>query len=287
MEAVPTPSGQYVRSAVDYFEMSTEFQNCGKIDAILSYYWTLDLICDDITAEFSWQGEANQNPSERFGDIEVVTNKWDLGFPANIASGQATAAVRNPRTGKIRFYQGTYQSTWNEGSTNPTVQRSPPVAGRDESACLVDNCTTCNAAGNRCAQCNAGFRRKRGGRLCKPPRNFVDMSFDDNDYSSALMQYTAGHEVASADNGGWELEGEIVDGVFGYGLHLDGTQTTRLQPHDFGGPVNHWKVSLWWKPEHLSRQRLLTINRDRGNGYNEMFTIDFVNESETEPIGPV
>merc|ERR1719461_449077 len=60
---------------------------------------------------------------------------------------------------------------------------------------------------------------------------------------------------------------------------------TRLQPHDFGAPVAHWRVSFWWKPDVLTRQRFLTLKRDRGKGYNEMFTIDFVHESDTEPVG--
>lgn len=208
-----------------------------------------------------------------------------MGFGEDVAGGYVTAAVRNPESGMIRFYKGAWNSQWVEGSETPAVSQSPPLAGRAEEACLVDNCSVCSTTEeNRCDTCNTGFKRKRKGRLCKPPRNFVDLSFDDNDYSTALMETISGGESGSADNGGWGMAGEIVPGAFGYALRTTGEQITRLQPHDFGGPVDNWKISLWWMPDTLGRQRLLTMNRDRGNGFVEQLTIDFVTESDTEPV---
>jgi len=56
MQAAADNAGNVVREVTDYFPLTTQFQNCGKIDAILSYYWTLDFICDDIKTGKYWKG---------------------------------------------------------------------------------------------------------------------------------------------------------------------------------------------------------------------------------------
>merc|ERR1719336_1774069 len=267
-----------LRDVDDYFNLNSQFSASGKVDAVLSYYWTLDMISDDLTAEFDWQ-TSQQGPSNQ------ATLEWEnlAAFPAEIAPGQINAAVRNPQDGRLRFYKGCNSVTWREGSSDVTVAETRAWPSEDyEPECQVENCAQCNTANTaRCDTCIDGYRRKRRGRLCKPPKNFVDITFDDADYTTALMQHTLGHASGSADNGGWGYTGTIVDGAFGYGLHLDGNQEFQLQPHTFPDVTSNWKISFMWKPEQWRRERMLTIYRTDRTGYIEEFMIDFAHESTT------
>merc|ERR1719336_3512679 len=114
-------------------------------------------------------------------------------------------AERAPQDGRLRFYKGCNSVTWREGSADVTVAETRAWPSEDyEPECQVENCAQCNTANTaRCDTCIDGYRRKRRGRLCKPPKNFVDITFDDADYTTALMQHTLGHASGSADNGGW------------------------------------------------------------------------------------
>jgi len=252
------------------------------IDAIISTFWTFDLICGDLISNFRWDsGTADpQLVSEKWPDIE-----WSTGLNVHIG-----AAVREPVTGQIRLWKGNQiVDIYPEGTA--IVSPGKYFGAKDEDVCNVDNCATCSQDRTSCVTCKSGYSSKRQGRVCRTSNYIVDISFEDSDYTSSFYQYALGGEWAAADNGGWDIDGTIVSGAFEDGIQLDGQTEIRLQPVTFDGEENiqDWKVSFWWWPDRLSTVKLLTLNRqttyeDSSLTYTESFVIWLVVNSTTEPI---
>jgi len=90
-----------------------------------------------------------------------------------------------------------------------------------------------------------------------------------------------GQENGSMDNGGFHTGVITPHGLFGNGGEFDGKTQIQLQPVDFDGEkVETWKISFWWKPKELKKQRFMTITNGEesectGVDCNK-FIIDFV-----------
>jgi len=208
------------------------------IDAIISTYWTFDIICGDLVSEFRWDSGT--------ADPQLVTEKWpgvDWETGLNVHIG---AAVREPFTGQVRLWKGNQLADIYPGGA-VIISQGKPFGAQDENDCNVDNCATCSTDKTKCVRCNPGFTRKRRGRVCRGSNFIVDISFEDSDYASTFYQYALGGEWAAADNGGWDIDGTIVTGAFDDGIYLDGQTEIRLQPVTFDGEdtIQDWKVSFW------------------------------------------
>merc|ERR1719245_1530846 len=124
--------------AAAYFGLNQEMLDCGKIDAIVSYYWTLELICEGIVSEFRWNVATFE--------AEVVNQKWselNLAFPDEFSGADLTSAVRNPVNGNIRFFKGSQHVTWTpagETTSGANVRIPGPAEGFETKTCLVENC---------------------------------------------------------------------------------------------------------------------------------------------------
>jgi len=253
------------------------------VDAIISTFWTFDFICGDLVSEFRWDtGTADpQLLSEKYPGIE-----WAAGLNTHVG-----AAIREPFTGVIRLWKGNQVADVNPNGVW-TVSQAYALGSVATNACNVENCASCSADGTTCDVCNGGYSRKRQGRVCRSSNYIVDLSFEDSDYTSAFYQYAYGGEWAAADNGGWNIEGTLVEGAFDEGIYLDGRTEIRLQPVSFAGEetVQDWKVSFWWYPDRIENVKLLTLNRqqqypDSSLTYTESFVIYITaNHSTTEPI---
>lgn len=117
------------------------------------------------------------------------------------------------------------------------------------------------------------------------------MNFDHGSIiadSWAKINELLGENDHILDNGGHEVGHTTTDGLFGNGGELDGTNVIWLQDVDFGEVVQHWKISFWWRPKELKKQRFLTITngeeKECGKPGCNQFIIDFVHESDTQTI---
>merc|ERR1719510_1453975 len=279
-----------VRDAVSYFALNQEMIDCGKIDAIVSFYWTLEFICEGIVSEFRWNVATFE--------AEVVNQKWrDLNheFPVAYAGADVGAACRNPATGDIRFFKGNQYVSWapnGDASAGINPRWPGASAGFATETCLVENCSSCDNA--TCKKCKSGYSRKNKGASCQHKSTFLSITFDeDNSYSAMAAEFMNGGEGGSVDNGGFDTGVVTPNGLFGNGGELDGQTAVKLQDVDFGSVVETWRVSFWWKPTQLRNERFLTITNGKesscGSPGCNQFIINFVHTSTkgTEPItGP-
>jgi len=283
MDEMEQIGDEYTGDAV--FAYNDFLLDCGTIDAVVSYYATLELICGNTANLMTFNANGG---GETTDDRSVESRFGALGFPSTLDTAKFGAAVRNPVTGELIFYKGNRQSVLSSGGQATVTRPGFFENGQAENNCAVDNCDQCSSSNNNlCDVCDTGFTRRRRGRICRGPATFVEIDFDEeemSEWTGFFYNAAYGDEYYGLNNGGWDTAGVMVEGVSGQGAKLNGNERLRMQPVEFDEPVEHWKVSFWWKPEEHKREKFLTLNRINEDGFAEALEIWFAHESDSEPI---
>jgi len=203
------------------------------------------------------------------------------------------AVIRDRSSGHHRFFKAGMHLDWFASQIIQQPQATPPFGASiaDEAKCRVDNCERCKRNNEKiCSKCLNGYRRKRAGKRCKWSGQIVaDIDFEEMTFWTQLCElWNQDDSVCATDDLSYvqmnipSLNGlEVVD---------DGYQAAALFKGDERVPLpkychltTHWMISFWWKPDtSLDGEsgddrpvRFFTMNRDRGRGFTEEYTISF------------